>query len=169
MNEQQVVRGQEWLSTLLGHLGMTLEINTARPEALPPQLNDFGGCWLTIDDQDLSPEQIDWLLDGQGQVLDAMQYLMNSTLNLGQDPQARVSYTIEFRGLRAQRYGELSALAQQAVQQVRQTQAAYEMPSLSAAERRLVHTMLVDEAQIETYSRGEEPDRRLVIALASPA
>ncbi|NJK41721.1 MAG: RNA-binding protein [Acaryochloridaceae cyanobacterium SU_2_1] len=169
MNDQQVIRGQEWLATLFRHLGMILQIDTARPKTLPDQLSDFGGCWLTIDDQDLSPEQIDWLMEDQGQVLDAMQYLINSTLNLGQDPSARVSYTIEFRGLRAQRYTELSNLAHQAVQKVLQTQQPYELASLSAVERRLVHTMLVDEPQIETYSQGEEPHRCLVVCLATPS
>jgi spoIIIJ-associated protein len=40
------------------------------------------------------------------------------------------------------------------------------MAALSAAERRQVHTYLKDYEDLETYSRGKEPDRRLVVRLA---
>jgi spoIIIJ-associated protein len=39
------------------------------------------------------------------------------------------------------------------------------MTSLSAAERRQIHTFLKECVDLETESRGEEPDRRLVVRL----
>ena len=37
------------------------------------------------------------------------------------------------------------------------------MDSLPAHERRIVHSALVDDPEIETFSEGEEPNRRIVI------
>jgi spoIIIJ-associated protein len=166
MSNPYVQRGQEWLISLLGHLGMTTQVLSDKPEIVRTQLKDFGGFWLTIDDQNLSQEQVDVLIGDQGQMLDAIQYLMNSTLNLGQDRADRTAYTIELSGFRMTRYGEVAEWAAQAAQKVRQTGQDYEMPPLSSAERRLVHTLLFEEADLETFSRGQEPDRRLVVTQA---
>jgi spoIIIJ-associated protein len=35
---------------------------------------------------------------------------------------------------------------------------------MSALERKVVHEYLRDRSGVETYSEGEEPDRRLVVA-----
>jgi spoIIIJ-associated protein len=64
------------------------------------------------------------------------------------------------------RYEELKQIADQAVQQVRETGNEMELKSLSSAERRQVHTILKQYPDMATYSRGQEPDRRLVIRLA---
>ena len=37
------------------------------------------------------------------------------------------------------------------------------MPLLSSAERRQIHNLLKDMEDMETESRGQEPDRRLVV------
>ena len=52
---------------------------------------------------------------------------------------------------------------EQVAQQVRQTGEEVEMKSLSSAERRQIHTFLKDAEDLETESRGQEPDRRLVV------
>jgi spoIIIJ-associated protein len=96
-------------------------------------------------------------------VLDAIQYLANSILNLGQGESQQAAYTIELDGYRARRQAELQALATNAAQRVRETGEEFEMKSLSSAERRQVHTFLKECDDLETMSRGQEPDRRLVV------
>ncbi|NJM65504.1 MAG: RNA-binding protein [Acaryochloris sp. RU_4_1] len=167
MSNPHIQRGEEWLMRLLGHLGMTTQVLSDKPEIVRTQFKDFGGFWLTINDQSLSQDQLDVLVGDQGQMLDAIQYLINSTLNLGKDRADRTAYTIELSGFRITRYGEVAELAAQAAQRVRQTGQDYEMPPLSSAERRLVHTLLFEEADLETFSRGQEPDRRLVVTQAA--
>ncbi len=39
---------------------------------------------------------------------------------------------------------------------------------MNATERRICHERLRDRDDVETYSEGEEPDRRLVIAPSRP-
>ncbi|OLP19653.1 RNA-binding protein [Leptolyngbya sp. 'hensonii'] len=119
--------------------------------------------WLTINQASLTPEQITILTGPEGSVLDAMQYLVNTTLNMGQPAEQQHAYTIELNGYRARRQEELQTMAQQAADQVRQTGHEYELKSLSSAERRQVHMFLQSYPDLETYSRGREPDRRLVV------
>ncbi|NES95491.1 MAG: RNA-binding protein [Desertifilum sp. SIO1I2] len=159
MPENQMQRGQQWLEQLLQKVGL--------PAAVSPQIQtlnpELESCWLTIDSQPLTPEQIQLLIGSEGAVLDSIQYLANTILNIGQPPEAQQAYTIELNGYRARRQAELQRLAVEVAEQVRATGVEFEMKSLSSAERRQVHTFLKVYEDIETESRGREPDRRLVV------
>ncbi|HEY9698990.1 MAG TPA: R3H domain-containing nucleic acid-binding protein [Trichocoleus sp.] len=160
MDDQPELQGRQWVEELL-----KLANSPAQVTVDGSRLESEGSNWLIIDDRHLSPQQVEGLIGANGAVLDAIQYLANTTLNLGQPDTLQTAYTIELAGYRVRRQAELQNLAEQAVQQVRATGAEYEMASLSAAERRQVHTYLKAFDDLETYSRGKEPDRRLVIRL----
>jgi spoIIIJ-associated protein len=161
MDENQVQRhGQEWLEELFNLVGLPVQVISNAIEIQPD-----GSCWLTIDSVSLTPDQIQILVGSNGIVLDSIQYLINTTLNLGQPKDQQHAYTIELNGYRARRQAELQAMAEQAAQQARETHEEVEMTSLSSAERRQVHTFLKEFEDLETFSRGQEPDRRLVVRL----
>lgn len=164
MDDRQIQQGCHWLEQLLRFSGISAEV-----EADLDKLDTEGSCWLTIDDATLSEAQIEALIGVDGAALDAIQYLANTTLNLGQPEELQTAYTIELAGYRVRRQAELQNLAEAAVQHVRDTGEEYEMAALSAAERRQVHTYLKTYEDLETYSRGKEPDRRLVVRLAQEA
>ena len=167
MNQDYINRSQEWLITVLSYFDITPRLTVEPPGSTQDQLKQWGGCWLTIEETSLSPQQIERLIGDQGQVIDAIQYLLNATLHLEEPPDVRENYTVELSNFRSQRYGELAQLAEQAVMAVRQSGGQYEMPPLSSAERRLVHTMLCEEVDVETHSYGEGLDRRLVVQYVS--
>lgn len=158
MDEQQIQHGRQWLEELLRLSGLDSQVDVDADKLLTE-----GSCWLTISDANLSPEQLDVLMGERGTALDAIQYLANTTLNLGRAEESQIAYTIELAGYRVRRQAELQALAEQAMQHVRETGEEYEMTALSSAERRQVHTYLQSFDDLETYSRGKEPDRRLVV------
>lgn len=158
MEDTSVQHGKKWLEELLALAGMPASVTVDAEK-----LNTEGSCWLTIDEATLSPDQIQALLGADGAVLDAIQYLANTTLNLGHGEGQQTAFTVELDGYRVRRQAELQALADQAVEQVRQSGEEYEMTALSSAERRQVHTYLKEFTDLETFSRGREPDRRLVI------
>jgi spoIIIJ-associated protein len=162
MDEQLMQRGQQWLEELLGLSRLPASVRVTNPEALPEEKPNY---WLTIDQTKLTPQQIQILLGPEGTVLDAIQYLANAILNLGQDEEDQAAYTIELDGYRLRRQEELQALAAHAAQRVRETGQEFELKSLSSAERRQVHTFLKECDDLETQSRGQEPDRRLVVRL----
>lgn len=163
MDDRQIQHGRQWLEEFLKLAGLSSQVSVDADKVLSE-----GSCWLIIDDVNLIPEQIEALTGSDGTALDAIQYLANTTLNLGQPEELQVAYTIELAGYRIRRQLELQSLAEQAVQQVRQTGEEYEMAALSAAERRQVHTYLKAFDDLETYSRGKEPDRRLVVRPIQP-
>lgn len=168
MSDRLIQRGQQWLEKLLGMTGFSTNVTIEQPETVVqshPSPEESASYWLTIDQTQLTPEQVDTLIGPEGATLDAIQYLANSILNLNQEQEEQASYTIELNGYRLRRQAELRAVAEYAAEQVRETGKEYEIKSLSSAERRQVHTFLQDCEDLETFSRGQEPDRRLVVRL----
>lgn len=163
MDNQLRQRGQQWLEELLRLSRLPAEVRVT--EADGPK-DDKPSYWLTIERTKLTAQQIEILIVPEGAVLDAIQYLANSILNLGQDEDEQAAYTIELDGYRLRRQEELQALAAHAARKVRETGQEFEMKYLSSAERRQVHTFLKECEDLETESRGQEPDRRLVVRLA---
>jgi spoIIIJ-associated protein len=156
MNETKLQQGTQWLEELLRLAGLPKGVTANFSEA-------DGSCWLTIASDALTPEQVEQLIGPEGNVIDSVQYLINTILNLGVSDSERRAYTVELAGYRAQRQLELQEMAQRAAEHVQETGEEYEMKALSSAERRQIHTFLKSFADLETYSRGQEPDRRLVI------
>jgi spoIIIJ-associated protein len=158
MGEHSQKVGIEWLETLLQMQGLDADVSAELVED-----ESGASCWLVIDDSLLLPEQVTVLIGERGATLDAIQYLANTVLNLGRSPDEQQAYTIELAGYRAQRQEELKALAATAAEQAKLTGEEYEIMSLSSAERRQVHHFLKGYEGLETFSRGKEPDRRLVV------
>jgi spoIIIJ-associated protein len=162
----QIERGQQWLKSLLELTGVSTEIKGELEASSTSGGSDAPtgeSYWLTIDETKLTPEQVQILIGTDGSVLDAMQYLVNSTLNLNQEPQQQASYTIELNGYRVKRQAEIQAIAQNAAEQVRNYGQQVEIKSLSSAERRQVHTFLKEFRDLETFSQGKEPHRHLIV------
>ncbi|HBE16445.1 MAG TPA: RNA-binding protein [Cyanobacteria bacterium UBA11149] len=162
MSNQLGHRGKEWLEKLLDLSGLSADVKVTDGENSGETRQSY---WLTIDETQLTSLQIHTLIGPKGEVLDAIQYLANSILNLAHEEGDQAAYTVELGGYRRQRQEELQSLATRAAQQVRATGGEVELTSLSSAERRQIHTFLQDCDDLETQSRGQEPDRRLVIRL----
>jgi spoIIIJ-associated protein len=160
MSEQSQAAGIEWLTSLLAFQGLKVQVTAKMVED-----ESGSSCWLIIDDSNLSADQTQTLIGEQGSVLDSIQYLANTTLNLGQSPAEQQAFTIELAGYRAQRLEELKAIANEAAEQVMASKQEFEIKGLSSAERRQVHHFLSAHDGLSTFSRGKEPDRRLVVAL----
>ena len=162
MSNELMARGEQWLEALLRLLKLTAEVKATDSELLDRAEHSY---WLNIDQTTLTSEQIQILIGSQGTTIDAIQYLANTILNLEQEQEQQASYTVELDGYRVQRQSELQAIATHAAEQVRKTGKDFELKSLSSAERRQVHTLLKDCEDLKTHSRGQEPDRRLVVSL----
>jgi spoIIIJ-associated protein len=159
--EQRSEIAKQWLEKLLQLMGVPAEVQIGEETSVQAEAS----CWLVIDQSQLAPEQIEQLIGPAGEGIDAIQYLANTILNIGEDAEEQQSYTVELDGYRLKRQAELFAWANQVAEQVRQTGQEVEMKALSSAERRQIHTFFQEETDLETESRGQEPDRRLVIRL----
>jgi spoIIIJ-associated protein len=149
---------QQWLAEVLDlagfHVGVEIGLTTA------------GEQWLTIDAQALTPGQVMTLIGTDGAALNGLQYLANEAF--GGDAQPPI--VVELDGYRQKRSSELKIIADRAAEHVRSTGTEYEMPPLSGAARRELHSFFeaADYADLATTSRGLDADRRLVVELRSP-
>jgi spoIIIJ-associated protein len=161
MSQQRLVQGQEWLTELLQLSGVHTPVDIQQPPT------DQHHLWLTIDHDPLTSLQVDSLIGAEGATIDAIQYLVNATLS---NDEGATPFVVELNEYRLRRTTELRAIADQAAAHVRQTGEEYVMPPLSGSERRQLHSFFElesDYADLSTYSRGLEADRRLVVKLAN--
>lgn len=106
------------------------------------------------------------LIGRNGQGLDSLQFLTLMVIHRrsGGGPRLRVIYDAD--EYRKRREDTLKSLAAELAEQVRATGHEAVLDPLSPMERRIVHTALVDEPGIRTYSEGEEPERYVIISPA---
>ncbi len=167
MIDQRLDRGKQWLEQLLQLSGIDTTVDTQQPEG-----NNGQNYWLTIDQNSLTPLQISSLIGTEGATIDATQYLANASLNLHQEQDLQAGYIIELDGYRHRRAVELKAIADEAAARVRATSQEVVLQPMSSAERRQMHTFFDSDPSyqdLSTYSRGQEPDRRLVVKLIEAA
>lgn len=162
-----------WLQELLSLMGYTTSVDIRLAEASPEQVNASSkNYWLDINAVGLQEQQIQRLIGKDGIVLDSLQYLASILLNLHlpvetPDQKNHNFYTVELNGYRSKRLADLQSLAEQAVQQVRETQTEFAIKQLSSADRRYIHQLLEDFPDIETHSQGREPNRHLIVKLVN--
>lgn len=169
MSDINMQRGQEWLKQLLQLSGVSADVSSklSSAPAIGADSQEQDSYWLIINETNLMPEQVRTLIGANGSVLDAMQYLANSVLNVHQAEDEQVSFTIELNDYRLRRQAEITALVRTAVQEVRFSGREIEMKSLSSFERRQVHSFLQEFPDLQTFSRGKEPYRNLVVRPAT--
>ncbi|MGD1920806.1 MAG: protein jag [Pleurocapsa sp.] len=162
--DSQLSLGKEWLDRLLALMNLTAKVNT---EGFETVNTDLDSIWLNIDGSKLTPEQKKQFVGSKGAGIDAIQYLANTILNLNADPESQNSFVIELDGYRVQRNHELAALTKEAVEKVKSTGEETEILGLSSAERKQIHSLLQNLDGLKSESRGQEPDRRLIVQLQS--
>jgi spoIIIJ-associated protein len=168
MSDISMQSSEQWLQDLLLLIGVSTQVR-ANLETTPSSEQDVPegeSCWLTIEQTNLTSEQIRILIGAGGSVIDGIQYLANSVLNLNQPEENQIAYTIELSGYRARRESEIRTLAENAAAEVRFSGREVELQSLSSLERRQIHTLLQECSDLETFSRGKEPYRHLVVRQA---
>lgn len=105
-----------------------------------------------------------YLVGKHGEVLNSLQYVVNiiATQQWGNG----VRTVLDGNDFRARREQQLTDLAEKIAEQVVKRGEEAVLDALPAFERRLVHKALSEMAGVTTYSEGEEPNRRVVIAPA---
>ena len=160
--ESQLQLGKQWLEELLKLMNLPATVTT---EGFEKVATDSNSLWLNINTSNFTPEQIASTIGEGGETIDAIQYLANTILNLNLEPESQRSFTIEIDGYRVKRYYELESLVSETVSKVRQTGEEIEVQGLSSAERKQIHTLLQNSEDLASESRGQEPNRVLVVKL----
>jgi spoIIIJ-associated protein len=99
------------------------------------------------------------LIGRKGQTLEAIQVVANVAAGRLKDESARI--IVDTQDYRSRREKSLIRMAQQAAEQVRRTRQSRLLEAMNPFERRLVHTALSQEGDIETASEGEGLYKRI--------
>lgn len=102
------------------------------------------------------------LIGRRGQTLDALQLICYRAAFQGNSDRKRV--TIDAAGYRERRRDLLTEEADIAAERATRNGEAVRLEPMSASERRMVHEVLKDRSDVETYSEGDDPERRVVVA-----
>lgn len=109
----------------------------------------------------ISGEKMGVVIGKHGQTLDAIQHLVNIVVNNGKT--SRVRIRIDSENYRDKRNKTLESLAKSVANNVRKTHKDYELEPMSSYERRIIHSVLQKERNIETISVGLDKDRHVVV------
>jgi len=139
------------LRELLDSAGM--DVNVA--------LGDINGRYVSLK---LDGKDAAYLVGKHGEVLNALQYLVNVVAHRRIGTEARA--TLDGNDYRKRREDVLTQMASSIAAQVKDRGEEAVLDALPAFERRIVHKALQEIEGVVTYSEGEEPNRRVVIAPA---
>jgi spoIIIJ-associated protein len=102
------------------------------------------------------------LIGRHGQTIDAIQHIAYRFARQGAGE--RVPVVVDAAGYRERRATALRAAADQAAETAVSHRRAVPLDAMSALERKVIHEHLKGRHDVETYSEGQEPSRRLVVA-----
>lgn len=112
---------------------------------------------------DIAGEDLGLIIGRRGQTLDSLQYLANLVANRYSDQHLRI--ILDAEQFRERRKQTLEALAERLANKVIRTRKEVVLEPMSPQERKIIHAKLQDHGKVKTYSKGEEPNRRIVISL----
>lgn len=111
----------------------------------------------------LRGDDLGLLIGKHGQTLDALQYLCNLAAN--KNAEQRIKFIIDVEDYRKRRAETLSRLALRLADKVRRRGDRIVLEPMNPHERKIIHMALQSDRRIVTYSEGDEPFRKVVIAL----
>jgi len=110
---------------------------------------------------ELSGGELGILIGKRGQTLDALQYLTGIVANRYASGFIRIALDAE--QFRERRRKTLEELAQKLANRVYRSRKDVILEPMTSQERKTIHTVLQNHPHVKTFSKGDEPYRRIVI------
>ncbi len=115
-----------------------------------------------VDILDGGSDDMSLLIGKQGQTLDAIQELARQAVGARLDQRIRVLVDVEdFRKRRASRLVEM---ASEAAERALESGVEQPLEPMDALERKIAHDAVAEIEGVESFSRGEDPSRHVVVA-----
>jgi len=111
----------------------------------------------------LTGSELGILIGRRGQTLDALQYLTNIVANRFSTSHVRI--VLDAEQFRERRRQTLEQLSERLASRVIRSKKEVVLEPMSPQERKVIHSHLQDHPSVKTYSKGEEPNRRVVIVM----
>ena len=110
---------------------------------------------------ELSGDKIALLIGKRGQTLNALQYLVQLVIN--KDSKQFYRVTVDAEGYRGRRKETLEALALKMADKAKRLNKKVALEPMPPYERKIIHSVLQNRKDMNTYSDGVEPHRYIVI------
>lgn len=114
----------------------------------------------------VSGEHMGALIGRRGETMESLSYLASLVVNRMEGPYVKLG--LDVGGYRNKREDDLSALARRIADRVIRTGCYYEMEPMNPYERHIIHTAVAEIEGVRSESKGEGPDRRVVIYSTDP-
>lgn len=148
--EEQADAVADFVEELLGKMDI---------DAIAEPTEQGGRVYVDILDGD--PEDMSLLIGRHGQTLDAIQELSRQVVGHRLDQRIKVLVDVEdYRKRRAERIVER---AQAAAEAALDSGSEQELEPMDALERKIAHDAVAEIEGVSTESRGEDPDRYVVV------
>lgn len=148
VKNEEMFRAKGFLSSIFDAMDMEVAIEAGETEE-----------GLSIN---LEGDHMGILIGKRGDTLDSLQYLTSLVVNRTRDDYKKV--TIDTENYREKRADALLALANRLANKVTKSGKKYTLEPMNPYERRIIHATLQDHEGVTTFSIGEEPYRKVVIA-----
>ena len=147
---EEVTRAKEFIKNVTEKLGMNIEQEASYNEE---------DKLLKIE---LKGEGLGLLIGRRGETLDSIQYLTNIFVNKKSEDYVKV--TIDAENYRARREEALVSLAKRTASKAVKYRKNMIIEPKNPYERRIIHEALQDYPEVTTYSVGEDPNRKVIVA-----
>jgi spoIIIJ-associated protein len=139
----------DFLKEIFDEMGLSVDFET-----------NLDGNDLTIN---LVGDDMGIIIGKRGETLDALQYLTSLVVNHRGGSYIKV--TLDTENYRIKRQEALRALAIRIAEKVSRTGRRHIFEPMNPYERRVLHATLQSHEVVTTYSIGEDPNRKVVVAL----
>ena len=124
-------------------------------------------CDVTIDNYciyvKINGEDISHLIGYRGSTINALQTIASAIAN--KNTSSKIIVIVDVENYKEKREKTLEELAEKISERVIKTKKSVTLDPMSAYERKIIHMKLQDNDKVKTFSKGEEPHRRIVITL----
>ena len=105
--------------------------------------------------------EISYLIGYRGEIMNALQTVISSIINKEHSEKIRVY--VDVNGYRQKRKKTLEELAIKVSKTVLRTGKSIALEPMTAYERKIIHSVLQGNDKITTFSKGEEPYRKIIV------
>ncbi len=113
---------------------------------------------------DVATDNTALFIGQKGETIDALQYLVNASVNRTRT--SRVRIVLDAEGYRQRRVEALQGMAHRSARRALREDRPVELPPMNPAERRVVHLFLRDNPRVTTESEGAGDARRVLVSPA---
>jgi spoIIIJ-associated protein len=113
---------------------------------------------------DVATDNTALFIGQKGETIDALQYLINASVN--RTRMSRVRIVLDAEGYRQRRVEALQGMAHRSARKALREDRPVELPPMNPAERRVVHLFLRDNPSVTTESEGAGDSRRVLVSPA---